>query len=629
MAIDSRSPAHAGHSVRQTKIPTLLFDSTQAVSTHVAQVVQCLIHEKGRAGLSTVLGLPTGSTPIGVYRELIRLHREEGLDFSNVVTFNLDEYWPIAPDSIHSYNRWMRETFFDHVNIPPENIHIPRGDLAADAVDAFCEDYERQIQAAGGIDLQLLGIGRTGHIGFNEPGSGRSSLTRLVTLDMVTRLDAAGDFHGEEHVPLQAVTMGVGTILRAKQVLVMALGEHKAEIVRKTVEDEPTPAVPATFLQSHPDTLFAIDRAAAGALTAVDTPWLVGHCNWTPTTERKAVIWLARQTGKPLLKLEMRDFINNHLALLLRERGTAEQVRQRVFDGLLAGICHTPAGQEPQTVLVFSPHPDDDVISMGGTLITLADQGHAAHIAYMTSGNIAVFDHDARRHIDFVREFHKIFGLPDEHVEELASRMQQSIATKRSGQWDTPEVLAVKGLIRKTEATAGAAVAGVPAERLHFLDLPFYRTGQVAKKPIGEADVAIIADLLRSLNPAQIYVAGDLSDPHGTHRVCAEAILRALDVVEVDGVLPEVWLYRGAWQEYQPHEIERAVPLSPEVTLRKKLAIFKHESQKDRALFPGRDEREFWVRAEYRTKQTACVYNDLGLPEYFALEAFRRFSGEL
>jgi len=442
-------------------------------------------------------------------------------------------------------------------------------------------------------------------------------------------MDASSGFFGEENVPLQAITMGVGTILRAKKIIVMALGEHKAAIVKRTVEGEPSAEVPATFLQSHPNAIFTIDFAAATQLTAVDTPWLVQTCDWTPFLERKAVIWLSRRVKKPLLKLETRDFDNNHLAHLLRARGTAEQVRHRVFQGLLDGICPKPAGESKQTVIVFSPHPDDDVISMGGTLIQLADQGHEVHIAYMTSGNIAVFDHDALRHIDFVREFHRTFGLPDTHVEELADRMKSSIAAKTPGDPDAAEVLEVKGLIRKTEATAGALTAGVPAERLHFLDLPFYRTGRVSKRPIGDDDVEIIANLLRRLTPYQIYVAGDLSDPHGTHRVCAQAIIQALDVVAGEGVEPETWLYRGAWQEYEPHEIERAVPLSPEVMLRKKLAIFKHESQKDRALYPGRDEREFWVRAEHRTKETARVYNDLGLPEFFALEAFVRFNGQL
>ncbi|MGE3317271.1 MAG: PIG-L family deacetylase, partial [Planctomycetaceae bacterium] len=550
-------------------------------------------------------------------------------DFSNVVTFNHDEYWPIEKDSIHSYNRWMRETFLDHDNIPAQNIHIPDGTIAKKDVDAFCDSYERAIEKAGGIDLQLLGIGRSGHIGFNEPGSARDSLTRMVTLDPVTRLDAASDFFGEENVPMQAITMGVGSILRARKIIIMALGEHKAPIVRKAVEEGVSEAVTASYLQTHRNAIFALDEAAAGDLTATRTPWLVGQVNWNPTMEKRAVIWLAEQVKKPLLKLEARDFMEHHLHDLVRECGPTEAIRQRVFGELLNGICTKPGGDTPQTVIVFSPHPDDDVISMGGTLINLADQGHDVSIAYMTSGNIAVFDHDALRHIEYVRQFHETFGLLSEPSDALCRRLRSDILKKQPGQHDSEEVLNVKTLIRKTEATEGAHTAGVPPEKLYFLDLPFYRTGQVAKRPISDEDVTIIANLLRERRPGQIYVAGDLSDPHGTHRVCAQAIFRALDVVKPDGIEPEVWLYRGAWQDYEPHEIERAVPLSPETMLRKKLAIFKHESQKDRALFPGHDEREFWVRAEARTKHTARVFNDLGLPEYYALEGFVRFKGQL
>jgi glucosamine-6-phosphate deaminase len=619
--LSGKAPPHAAPAqmLRQTKVPTLIFGNAREVDQHVALVVESLIRENNSAGLRTVLGLPTGSTPIGVYRELIRLHREESLDLSNVVTFNLDEYWPMPKDSIHSYNRFMRETFFDHVNIPVENIHIPDGTIPLRDVDAFCEAYEHAIEKAGGIDLQILGIGRTGHIGFNEPGSPRDSRTRIVTLDPVTRQDAASDFYGEENVPQQAITMGVGTILSARKIIIIALGEHKSPIVRRALEEPQSEEVTASFLQTHRNVTFAVDQASASELTAIRTPWLVGPVRWTPPMEKRAVIWLSRKVKKPLLKLEARDFVSNRLHDLLRESGPTEAIRQRVFDELLNGICTRPGGAERQRIIVFSPHPDDDVISMGGTVATLADQGHEVHIAYMTSGNIAVFDHDALRHIDYVNEFHKLFELHSE----------SAIVSKQPADFDTDEVLNVKTLIRKTEATAAAKAVGVPEEKLHFLDLPFYRTGKVSKRPIGDDDVALIAMLLREVSPGQIYVAGDLSDPHGTHRVCAQAILRALELVRPDGLQPEVWLYRGAWQEYEPHEIERAVPLSPEVMLRKKLAIFKHESQKDKALFPGHDEREFWVRAEERTRNTAQIYNDLGLPEYYALEGFARLSGQL
>ena len=615
--------------LRCTKVPSLLFSNSCEVDKHVALVVKSLIRENNSAGLQTVLGLPTGSTPIGVYRELIRLHTEEDLDFSQVITFNLDEYYPMDPDSIHSYNRWMRETFFDHVNIPPENIHIPDGTIAPEKVDAYCEEYERAIERAGGIQLQLLGIGRSGHIGFNEPGSYRNSSTRTVMLDPVTRQDASGDFFGEENVPLQAITMGIGTILSANKVIIIALGEHKAPIVRRALEEEVSDKVTASFLQTHPNAIFMLDEAAAADLTARKTPWLVSRVDWTPEREKRAVIWLSEQVGKPLLKLEAKDFMEHHMHDLVQECGPPEKIRQRVFDDLLDGICTAPGGSKRQSILVFSPHPDDDVISMGGTLIHLADQGNDVHIAYMTSGNIAVFDHDAHRHIDYVREFNEIFQLNSDECDELLFRLIETIFNKNPGDPDSEELLSVKTLIRKTEATVAAKLAGVPAEKLHFLDLPFYRTGEVNKRPICDDDVSIIVELLRELRPDQIYVAGDLSDPHGTHRMCAQAILNALSILESEEITPEVWLYRGAWQEYQPYEIDRAVPLSPEVMLRKKMAIFKHESQKDRALFPGHDEREFWIRAEDRTKNTARVYNDLGLPEYFALEGFARFSGQL
>jgi len=624
-------PKAAGSSqyLRNTKIPTLMFHNAAEVDKHVALVVESLIRENNSAGVPTVLGLPTGSTPIGVYRELIRLHREDGLDFSQVITFNLDEYFPMSPGSIHSYNRWMRANFFDHVNIPEENINIPRGDLPADEVDAFCEEYEHAIEHVGGIQLQLLGIGRTGHIGFNEPGSSRSSQTRVVTLDPQTRSDAASSFFGEENVPLQAVTMGVETILAAKKIIIMALGEHKAPVVRQAVEGDVSEEVTASFLQHHPHAVFVVDEAAAGLLTAVETPWQVGRVNWTPKLEKRAVIWLAQRIDKPLQKLCRTDFMEHRLHDLLREKGPIEAVRQRVFDSLLQGICTKPAGEVRQTVLVFSPHPDDDVISMGGTLIRLADQGHDVHIAYQTSGNLAVHDHDALRHIDFVRQINTIFGLETDRTRELDRRMREAIAHKQPGEPDLVEVQQIKALIRQTEAKTAAAKAGVAADKLHFLNLPFYQTGKVEKSPITDADVEIIANLLRQLHPLQIYVAGDLSDPHGTHRMCARAVVRALECVAPEGLNPEVWLYRGAWQEYEPHDIERAVPLSPELVERKKQAIFRHESQKDAPLFPGADKREFWVRAEERTKHTAALYNQLGLPEFYALEAFVRYSGQL
>jgi glucosamine-6-phosphate deaminase len=653
----------SSHYIPHTKIPTLVFPTSAQASRHVALMIESLIRQNNSAGRATVLGLPTGSTPVGLYRELIRLHKEAGLDFSRVVTFNLDEYFPMAPDDPHSYNRWMRETFFDHVNVRPENIHIPDGTIAAEDAEDYCARYEQQIRRAGGIDLQILGIGRTGHIGFNEPGSTRHSRTRLVTLDPVTRRDAAGDFFGEENVPHQALTMGVGTILEARKVAIMAFGEHKAAIVARAVEGPMTDAIAASFLQQHPDTTFLLDEAAAAEVTALRRPWVVGPVEWTPRLIRRAVIWLSLTVGKALLKLSDDDFREHELYELLREHGPAEALGRRVFDSMMATLCTEPgktariedrgsriedrglrieegssaATVHPQSsilnplssILVFSPHPDDDVISMGGTIIRLVEQRHRVHIAYMTSGNIAVFDHDAWRFTDFAVEFNRLLGIDTEQTEQVKQRIHAFLSSKKPGQPDSADLLAVKGLIRQTEARAAALACGIPPEQLDFMDLRFYRTGTIAKAPIHPQDIDDITALLQRLKPGQIYVAGEMSDPHGTHRTCAEAIFQAVRRVRAQGQQFEVWLYRGAWEEWAPHEIERAVPLSPDHLERKKMAIFRHQSQKDRAMFPGAaDRREFWQRAEDRNRHTAKVYDDLGLPEFYALEGFVPWRGE-
>lgn len=622
----------SSHYIPNTKIPTLVFETSGQATRHLALMIESLIRQNNSAGRSTVLGLPTGSTPVGLYRELIRLRQEAGLDFSRVITFNLDEYYPMPKDDPHSYWRWMHETFFQHVNIPPQNIHIPDGTVPPDQIDDYCQHYEQMIRKAGGIDLQILGIGRTGHIGFNEPGSTRASRTRRVTLDPVTRRDAASGFYGEENVPHQAVTMGVGTILDARKIVIMAFGEHKAATVKKAVEGEVTEAVAASFLQNHSDATFLLDAAAAGQLTAVQTPWVIGPVDWTDARIRQAVIWLSLKVGKALLKLDDDDFREHHLYELLREHGPAEKLGQRVFEDRLATICHTPAGDPAkgrQKVLIFSPHPDDDVISMGGTLIRMVEQGQEPHIAYMTSGNIAVFDHDAQRYIDYVTAFNRLFGIDEAKTKALRDRVEEFLKSKTIRQPDTEDLLRVKGLIRETEARAAALACGVPAERLSFLDLRFYRTGTIAKAPIHPQDIDDIARLLGSVQPTQIYVAGEMSDPHGTHRTCAEAIFQAVRRVRSAGQNFEVWLYRGAWEEFEPHELERVVPLSPDQLERKKQSIFRHQSQKDRAMFPGgSDRREFWQRAEDRNRQTARVYDQLGLPEFYALEGFVQWREE-
>ena len=621
--------AQSARRVPGTKVPCYQFDSNVDIARLVAQTIANLIRERNSFGQHAVLGLPTGSTPVGIYRELIRLHREEGLDFSGVVTFNLDEYYGLERDRLQSYHRWMFETFFDHVNIRPENIHIPDGSVPLEDVEDHCRRYEEAIERAGGIDLQLLGIGRNGHIGFNEPFSVRHSRTRLATLDPITRKDAASDFFSEENVPTTALTMGIGTILDARKVILIALGEHKSGIVREAVESPVSDRVPASFLCEHPDASFLLDAAAASKLTGVATPWLLGNVVWTDALIKHAVLWLSFQTKKALLRLQDNDFRNHNLHHLLRHHGPAQRVAHHVFRWMMDTIDYHPAGRTKRKVICFSPHPDDDVLSMGGTLIRLVEDEHEVHVAYMTSGNIAVFDHDARWLSDLVTEYNRIFGIDQQRSVELEDHVLNALASKQPGEPDSEAVLKIKALIRWGEAKSGAAAVGCREEHLHFLDLPFYQTGTIAKHPVGPEDVRIIRELIERVQPGQIYVAGDLSDPHGTHRVCAEAIFRALaEIEEAHGSRPDVLLYRGAWQEWAPHEIEIAVPLSPSDLDRKKAAIFRHESQKDKALFPGPDDsREFWQRAEDRNRHTADVYNQLGLPEYFAMEGFVRWKG--
>lgn len=610
------------------KIPTRVFPTSADAVRHVVLMIENLIRERQSAGLKVVLGLPTGSTPVSVYRELVRLHKEEGLDFSNVITFNIDEYYPMRPEEMQSYHRFMQEHFFAHVNIRPKNIHIPDGTISPNQIEEYCADYEHKIHWAGGIDLMLLGIGRTGHIGFNEPGSSEKSRTRLVRLDPVTRRDAADAFFGEENVPTRALTMGVGTILEAKKIVLLAFGEHKAAVVASTLENDYTKSRPASVLQLHDDAVFVVDEPAASELTIHRTPWLLDAVDWTEAMVRKAVLWLGLTAKKAVLKLTAEDFQKHNLHELLREHGPVQPLCARVFDAMMQTICHEPGGKEPKRVLCFSPHPDDDVISMGGTLIRLEKTGHDVHIAYMTSGNVAVFDHDALRFANFAADFNEMFGLESQRAGELEKKVYEFLQNKRPGQADSPEVLAIKGLVRKAEATAAAKAININERNLHFLDMPFYRTGTVSKKTIGQEDITIVRELLRELKPEQIYVAGDLADPHGTHRVCADAIFQAVEQLRGEGLEFEVWLYRGAWQEWEPHQIERAVPLSPDDLDKKKSAIFRHESQKDRAMFPGNtDTREFWQRAEDRNRGTAELYDKLGLPEYFAMEGFVLWKG--
>ena len=605
------------------RIPTVIVGSHDELGRLIACRIADLIRGRSGAGRRTVLGLATGSTPIGVYRELIRMHREEGLSFAQVVTFNLDEYYPMEPGSPHSYHRFMWENLFSQLDIRRENVHIPRGDIPRDQVEVACRRYEEAIRAAGGIDLQLLGIGRTGHIGFNEPGSGLESRTRLITLDLVTRKDAAADFFGEDSVPREAVTMGVGTILDAREILILATGEHKAHIVRRAVEGEVDHEVAATFLQRHPATTFYLDGAAGVRLTRIATPWLLGPVEWTPQRTVNAVAWLSQETEKAILKLTQGDYAEHRLSSLVAAHGTPGALNGIVFNALGAKIRGRSKLPRRQRVICFSPHPDDDVISMGGILRKLVENENAITVAYMTSGNLAVFDHDVRRHLDFLSRVAGESGMAEGAVSLLLGRVEEFLAAKRPGDVDIEEVRDIKRMIRESEAVAGLRTLGLEEGVARFLDLPFYQTGKVRKDPIGSADVAIVRELLERLRPDLVFVAGDLSDPHGTHRMCKEAIDRALAEVEAAGIpRPEVWLYRGAWQEWPVTEATWLVPLSQEELRLKIQAIFKHQSQKDTAPFPGPDEREFWQRVEARNKGTAAELDRLGLAEYFAMEAY-------
>jgi glucosamine-6-phosphate deaminase len=628
---------------RYEKLPVSVYGTQQEASIAVASRIAKLIRDKQSKGKKAVLGLATGVTPIGVYAELVRLHQQEGLSFKDVITFNLDEYYPMKPDAAQSYVTFMYENLFSHVDIEPANVHIPDGTLNKDAVAAFCLAYEHQIEELGGLDLQILGIGRTGHIGFNEPGSAPNSGTRLVTLDDLTRNDASRDFGGKANVPTKAITMGIGTIFKAREIILMAWSAKKAPIIKKAVEGEISGDVPATYLQLSDHVEFVLDEAAASELTRFDTPWLVKDCSWDDKVlKKKAVIWLADTIGKPVLKLTEEDYNNHGMAQLAVEQGPVYNINIDIFNQIQHTITGWPGGkpdaddsQRPERALpakkrsvIFSPHPDDDVISMGGTFIRLVDQGHDVHVAYQTSGNTAVWDDDVLRYMEFAIDFTHSIGEDSGHLTSLYEEMRAFFPQKQPNQIDTREIRNVKGFIRKTEAISGARYAGLNDDHIHFMALPFYETGKTKKNTVGEEDIQLTIDLLQKIKPQQIFAAGDFADPNGTHLVCFNIILAALNRLKATEDWVKdcwLWMYRGAWHEFETHEIEMSVPLSPEEVIRKRNAIFKHQSQKDRPVFPGDDAREFWVRAEDRTRDTAQRYDRLGLAEYEAMEAFVRY----
>lgn len=606
---------------RLEKIPLKVFEVEADASKIVARYLADSIIQKQQQGQNIVLGLATGSSPIIVYRELVRIHREEGLNFRNVITFNLDEYYPMPGNQAESYYQFMYGNLFAHIDIPKENIHLFNGTLAKENILEYCHRYEEQINEAGGIDIQILGIGRNGHIGFNEPGTLVSASTRLVSLEATTRRDAAKDFADKLAVPTMALSMGMKPIMAAREILLLAWGEKKAPVIRDVVEGPVTDLKPASFLQNHPNCLIITDVGAARNLTRFATPWLVGSCNWESRLIRKAVLWLSNQVDKPILKLRKQDYIDNGLSELLLEKGPFSKINIDVFNDLQHTITGWPGGKPnvddstrperaipyPKRVIIFSPHPDDDVVSMGGTFARLVQQNHEVHVAYQTSGNIAVSNDEALRYVDF---------LKDVNIISASTEIKFPV-----------DLLEIKSAIRRCESRASCRYIGLPEENVHFLNLPFYNTGHQKKLPVSQSDIDLMTTMLRKVKPHQIYAAGDLSDPHGTHKVCFDLLVSALKECKEDDWLKDcrVWLYKGAWQEWDIELVDMAVPLSPEEVDIKRFAIFKHQSQKDGAMFLGSDRREFWQRAEERNRHTAFLYNKVGMAEYEAIEAFVRY----
>ncbi len=631
------------------KIPVKIFASSVDGSFYVAQQIANLIKQKQQEGSNCVIGLATGSSPKTLYAHLVKMHKEDGLSFKNVITFNLDQYYPMDKDALQSYHYFMRKNLFEHTDINPKNYHLPDGMITKENVKEHCLAYEQQIEEAGGLDLQILGIGTNGHIGFNEPGSGIYTKTRLTTLDNSTRLANSYEFGNMTEVPRMAITMGISTILKSKKIILMAWGQAKASIIKKAVEDDDTEDVPASLLQNHDDCTFIIDETAASALTRFKSPWLTGECDWTDKMIKKAVVNLAMQLKKPVLSLTNNDYNDNGLSDLLVEKGDAYEINLQVFYLLRDSITGWPGGKPtdqrtthperhqpfPKKVILFSPHPDDDIISMGGTFMRLHDQGHDVHVAYQTSGNIAVTDEFVTRFIDFAVGFENMFDIDETKSKKILDEAIAFLKTKKSTEKDTAEIRAIKGLIRRCEAKATCKYVGLTNEQIHFQNLTFYETGTIEKNPMGEEDVLITMALLQKIQPHQIYCAGDFADPHGTHKVCFDVVIEALKRLKMESGKLKVehswindcwlWLYKGAWQEWDITEIEMAIPMSPDQVVKKRSGIFIHQSQKDSVPFQGSDSREFWQRAEERNANTAQLYAQLGLTQYAAMEAFVRW----
>ena len=626
---------------RLEKIPADIYESAEEGANHIACEIAQLIRDKQKAGRFCVLALPGGNSRRNVYSALIRMHKEEGLSFRNVIIFNLYEYYPLTADAINSNLNALKEMFLDHVDIDKQNIFSPDGTIPKDTIFEYCRLYEQRIESFGGLDAVLLGIGRVGNIGFNEPGSRLNSTTRLILLDNDSRNEASKMFGSIESTPISSITMGVSTILAAKKIFLMAWGDDKAKMVKECVEGAVTDTIPASYLQTHNNAHVIIDLSAAGNLTRIHRPWLVTSCEWNDKLIRSAIVWLCQLTGKPILKLTNKDYNENGLSELLALFGSAYNVNIKIFNDLQHTITGWPGGKPnaddtyrperakpyPKRVVVFSPHPDDDVISMGGTIRRLVEQKHDVHVAYETSGNIAVGDEEVIRFLHFINGFNQIFNnSEDKVITDKYAEIRKFLKEKKDGDIDTRDILTIKGLIRRGEARTACTYNNIPLDHCHFLDLPFYETGRIQKGPLTEADVEIVRNLLREVKPHQIFVAGDLADPHGTHRVCTDAVFAAIDLEKEEGAKwlkdCRIWMYRGAWAEWEIENIEMAVPISPEELRAKRNSILKHQSQMESAPFLGNDERLFWQRSEDRNRGTAALYDSLGLASYEAMEAF-------
>ncbi|GAB6009192.1 glucosamine-6-phosphate deaminase [Dysgonomonas reticulitermitis] len=624
---------------RFEKVPTQIYESSVEASLHIAREIADRIKEKQSKGESFVLALPGGHSPLTIYDELIRFHKE-GLSFNNVIIFNIYEFYPLVTQS-DSNLRLLKESFINHVNIDPKNVYSPDGSVPKEEILNYCKAYEQKITEAGGIDYLLLGLGRAGNIGINIAGSSTSSHTRLILLDQQSRKEAVNTFGSLDLVPPSAVTMGIATIMKAKEIALIAWGEDKSKSVKDVVEGVISDAVPASCLQAHPNANVIIDLNAAYELTRINRPWLVTNCDWTSKLTRRAIVWLCFKVNKPILKLTNKDYQDNGLEELLALYGSAYNVNIKIFNDLQHTITGWPGGKPnaddtnrperakpyPKEVIVFSPHPDDDVISMGGTFKRLVDQKHNVHIAYQTSGNIAVGDEEVIRYVLLLEDVRKKYDADNEALKKkYAEILQYLMQDKKEGDVDTPDILFLKGHIRRQEATTACRYIGVKDENIKFLDLPFYETGRVKKNPISETDAIIVKKYLESVKPDQVFVAGDLADPHGTHKVCLDAILAAVDELKNEGAewLKECrfWMYRGAWAEWEIDHIEMAVPISPEELRKKRNSILKHQSQMESAPFLGNDERLFWQRSEDRNRATAELYRQLGMASYEAIEAF-------